>query len=538
MNNDVLKRKLFRKSQARDKLREMGGIMASSPELMQTVQKFSAGSGPMGVRANQPTFGQMFGGPKVNRPEIRNPFSLPSFSNIQIDPYARNVGSDLGTGIMTSIRDYLIPGNATRRLAASEDIGATQSINTIPAPQSEPSVPNIFSSAQADEVAAQPEPEVAAQPEPETSSPIAEMNENEVVMPRPTAPQTADELEADDRDVATSAVTDAAAVVDSNLPKPVQGAVIADTVKKIVNMQGLSAKEISEQVQEITGQKDPDKNISRDERIKNNIELYKRLFKEDPKDIKTENGFNLAFMGFAIAAGKDSNALTNLAEGAKQGLSKFADSAKARKQRERDAKVFGLTQTLKEEDDVRKQRQRMMELKFGANVDLIKQRFATEADMAKWAATQTIAERQLNRKLNASVQELGLRLDAADKQNIISNLPEASVLWLQQNPEATVEDLSKPETVDEMANLAIRLSPGSRGKTPDPGKTRPAYIQEGVAKATEDPGTRFNIAQALGKPVEQLTTQDIQNYYGGVWDSSSGQGGTAGTTINLDPEEG
>jgi hypothetical protein len=436
---------------------------------------------------------------------------------------------------MTSIRDYLIPENATRRLAASENIGATQSINSIPAPQSEPNVPNIFSSAQATET--------ATQPEPETSSPIAEMNENEaVVMPRPTAPQTAEELEADDRDAAASAVTDAAAVVDSNLPKPVQGAVIADTVKKIVNMEGLSAKEINEQIQEITGQKDPDKNISRDERIKNNIELYKKLFKEDPKDIKTENGFNLAFMGFAIAAGKDSNALTNLAEGAKQGLSKFADSAKARKQRERDAKVFGLTQTLKEEDDVRKQRQRMMELKFGANVDLIKQRFATEADMAKWAATQTIAERQLTRKLNASAKELGQRLDAATEQNIISNLPEASVLWLQQNPNATVEDLSKPETIDEMANLAIRLSPGSRGKTPDPGMERPAYIQEGVAKATEDPGTRFNIAQALGKKVEELTTQDIQNYYGGVWDSSqsgtSGQAGTTGTTINLEPDEG
>ena len=82
------------------------------------------------------------------------------------------------------------------------------------------------------------------------------------------------------------------------------------------------------------------------------------------------------------------------------------------------------------------------------------------------------------------------------------------------------------------------MSPGSRGKTPDPGKTRPAYIQEGVAKATEDPGTRFNIAQALGKPVEQLTTQDIQNYYGNVWDSSSGQPTTSGTTITLEADEG
>jgi hypothetical protein len=336
---------------------------------------------------------------------------------------------------------------------------------------------------------------------------------------------------------ATSAVTDAAAVVNSNLPRETQGAIIADTVKKITNMQGLSAKEISEQVQEITGLKDPDKNISREERMKNNIELYKSLFKEDPKDIKTENGFNLAFMGFAIAAGKDPNALANIANGAKQGLEKFANSSKARKQRERDAKVFGLTQTLKEEDDVRKQRQRMMELKFGANVDLIKQRFATEADMAKWAATQTIAERQLTRKLNASVQELGLRLDAADKQNIISNLPEASVYWLQANPDATAEDLSSPEVVDEIANLAIKMSPGSRGKTPDPGKTRAAYVQEGLADALKDPAIQFSIAQSLGKKAENLTRDDILDYYGSGFDAAAGQPTTSGTTITLEEDE-
>jgi hypothetical protein len=51
---DVMGRKLFRQRNARNKLNAMGGIMASSPELMQTVQKFADGSGPQGVQARRP----------------------------------------------------------------------------------------------------------------------------------------------------------------------------------------------------------------------------------------------------------------------------------------------------------------------------------------------------------------------------------------------------------------------------------------------------------------------------------------------------
>lgn len=45
---DPLSRKLFKPREAREKLRNMGGIMASSPELASTVQKFNAG-GPIGA---------------------------------------------------------------------------------------------------------------------------------------------------------------------------------------------------------------------------------------------------------------------------------------------------------------------------------------------------------------------------------------------------------------------------------------------------------------------------------------------------------
>ena len=45
---DPLSRKLFKPREAREKLRTMGGIMSSSPQLAATVQKFKGG-GPVGA---------------------------------------------------------------------------------------------------------------------------------------------------------------------------------------------------------------------------------------------------------------------------------------------------------------------------------------------------------------------------------------------------------------------------------------------------------------------------------------------------------
>jgi hypothetical protein len=49
---NVNQRKMFRPRTARNKLNQMGGIMASSPELMQTVQGFQQGGS---VYAGQPS---------------------------------------------------------------------------------------------------------------------------------------------------------------------------------------------------------------------------------------------------------------------------------------------------------------------------------------------------------------------------------------------------------------------------------------------------------------------------------------------------
>jgi len=169
---DVTNRKLFRKSAARDRLRQMGGIMSSSPELMETVQKFSVGSGPMGVRANQPTLGDLFGGPRVDRPEITNPFSLPDFSS---DPYLQNPGR--------VIENYLFPETRVQDVSAAENVGATGQTRT---PIRRPS----------EFVEYENENEILASVMPPEQTPAAreataEANENEILMP-PSIPENDD----------------------------------------------------------------------------------------------------------------------------------------------------------------------------------------------------------------------------------------------------------------------------------------------------------------------------------------------------------
>jgi hypothetical protein len=252
--------------------------------------------------------------------------------------------------------------------------------------------------------------------------------------------------------------------------------------------------------------------------------MYKKLFGRDPKDIKEENGFNLAFMGFAIAAGKDPNALVNIAQGAKEGLTLFRESKKAQQAREDDANRFGLSQTLKEEGDIKAAKQRWAELKFGANKDMIMAKFKTDADLLKFAATQTLAESRLDKQL-AQQLKIAEKRDATDQdrlevqrlQAIRANLPDAFNLWTDANPDfnwdtATDEEINT--AIDESVDIARRLAP-TKGKSMDPGKTREAFIQSRIENM--DPSDKAQVAQSLGKKYEELTGEDLVNYFNDLY---------------------
>jgi hypothetical protein len=88
---NVTNRKMFRPRNARNKLNQLGGIMASSPELMQTIQRFQLG-GDVNVRpGTRPTVMGMGSGDLPNVSQIMDFLGLSSpteaqSSSVEVDP--------------------------------------------------------------------------------------------------------------------------------------------------------------------------------------------------------------------------------------------------------------------------------------------------------------------------------------------------------------------------------------------------------------------------------------------------------------------
>ena len=254
--------------------------------------------------------------------------------------------------------------------------------------------------------------------------------------------------------------TDAAsAATNPNIEAEKRGAILAKTVVDTASNQELSASEINESIRELLGRRDETRANTKEQILKENEKLYKEIFNEDPKDIKTENGFNLAFLGFAIAAGDSPNTLKNIAQGAMKGVEKFSQSAKERKARQERYKQYKLDTTLKIDEEFRKNDQRMAELKFGADVDIIREKFRTEADLAKFAARITLEESRFTQELNAAERRFEesekTKRDIANIQNKrmelnakIGALGKAGVEYMTLNPDVDINNLTDEQTID------------------------------------------------------------------------------------------
>jgi hypothetical protein len=351
---DVTNRKLFQKRDARNKLRQMGGIMSSSPELMSTVQKFSVGSGPMGVQAPK-TLADLFSGPKVDRPEITNPFSLPDFSS---DPYMQNPGR--------VIENYLFPETRVRDIAAAENVGATGQTRS---PVRRPS----------EFIEYENENELLAGVMPPEQTPAAreataEANENELlagVMPPEqtlaSSPQTDAELAADARDSApvvpqrkTEKPDPSTVMPDPNIDmygveeQVKQGDALRKQMADFFRNPKASEKDKNDAGLELAGYKHPDEELSVEKRAKANAEMFRRIMGRDPEEDKKIDGYNLAMLGFLIASGDSPNALQNIARGAAAGVKNFQDTAKARQAREEKIKMAGLEKVIRDDETAKK----------------------------------------------------------------------------------------------------------------------------------------------------------------------------------------
>ena len=340
---DVTNRKLFQKRDARNKLRQMGGIMSSSPELMSTVQKFSVGSGPMGVQAPK-TLADLFSGPKVDRPEITNPFSLPDFSS---DPYMQNPGR--------VIENYLFPETRVRDIAAAENVGATGQTRS---PVRRPS----------EFIEYENENELLAGVMPPEQTPAAreataEANENEILMPQ-SIPENDD---ADDPTLPRDNVQQRPSKPDPStvMPDPnidrygveeqvKQGNALRKQMADFLRNPNASEKDKNDAGLELAGYKHPDEELSVEKQAKANADMFRRIMGRDPEEDKKIDGYNLAMLGFLIASGDNPNALQNIARGAAAGVKNFQDTAKARQAREEKIKMAGLEKVIRDDETAKK----------------------------------------------------------------------------------------------------------------------------------------------------------------------------------------
>ena len=101
----------------------------------------------------------------------------------------------------------------------------------------------------------------------------------------------------------------------------------------------------------------------------------------------------------------------------------------------------------------------MAELKFGADVDIIREKFRTDADLANFAARITLEESRFTQELNAAERRFEesekTKRDIANIQNKrmelnakIGALGKAGVEYMPLNPDVDINNLTDEQTID------------------------------------------------------------------------------------------
>ena len=119
-----------------------------------------------------------------------------------------------------------------------------------------------------------------------------------------------------------------------------KGKQTADAAVDVLKAGDVTEEDKNNMVLEFMGKKDPEKDLTKKERILKNKEFYRELFGRDPEEDKKVDGYNLAMMGFLIASGDSPNALQNIARGSAAGVQNFMKTAE--KRRDRDDKLTQL----------------------------------------------------------------------------------------------------------------------------------------------------------------------------------------------------
>jgi transposase-like protein len=402
---NVTNRKMFRPRTARNKLNQMGGIMASSPELMQTVQKFNVGG------------------------QVISPFMQDVYGAI-----AQPVADIYTSAPVTSIRDFLQTANeqsgvgqiqaenqriAAERRAAEEQLRAQQAadaqrvqsivpqmqrIQEYDAKMTEAATPTLRGPT-AEDFRVSPKASdlmtgsiLGDSMLPDDSKPTFGPDDLRVTPPETTEttekPTKPEPPALDPQEIDRYGAEELAQ----------KGNQAREQVLGFLQNPNVSETEKNNAVLEMGGYKDPQEGMTLEERAKANAAMYKRMFGEDPEGDKKIDGYNLAMTGFLIAAGDSPRALQNIAKGAAQGTKLFMDTAKQRKAREDKFKMLGIDKAIRD-DETRKK------VAIDTARTLQGYKFQYFMNQAKSAENREL----LALRLNADAAQLTERLNAQER---------------------------------------------------------------------------------------------------------------------------
>jgi len=339
---------------------------------------------------------------------------------------------------------------------------------------------------------------------------------------------------------ASALVTDG----DSKEDKVIAGESVVDSIIKEMQS-GKGETDINDFMLEISGGKKPDQKLSREERIKQNVALYEKLFGESPEDQRSVDGFNLAYLGFAIAAGKDPNALVNIAEGAKAGVANMMKTKEARKDRKLKMKMLGVQEALADERAEIAWERDMAKAEMGYKYDWMKTEFKESQEgkrfVAKLSATKANLQSQLAQQLKIANMDDKTKREIADAstrastlKTILGNYDQAGQLVyndrLAKGLEPGTEEFQKgfnEEVIKISKSLETTKKPTALGGA----VSRQVFIERSITdndfyQRVEDQLREKKKAQGVKNPTVTLeeVMKGMGNFYDKVYASGDGFG--------------
>ena len=338
-----MNRKLFANRDARRKLASMGGIMTSSPELMQAAQMFQTGGQATVLKTVAHPFGDydiMSDGSAILKmtgsvldpnnkgntallEELRNLPAKGTETNNKVSNILSGIfGGGGGEEVLEVSTEN--PYQADIDAAVESYTGASTNENNVPVfPPTDEQVEEVKKKVdKTNNVPVFP-------PTDEQAEKVKKKVDEPIVLPEIEVTGGPEELTPEEKETASKNLEN----LDSAISNLETGTNVAEA--------GLSAALENSGVET--------KDLSLKQKVESMEDLFAGIFGETDEDTKKANLLTAAYTFFQIAAGASPNALTNIANGMALGIDKLIKDTEARKGRGDKVKMLALEQVLGDE---------------------------------------------------------------------------------------------------------------------------------------------------------------------------------------------